>query len=163
MVMGTLVSQATSTLHATGGRMTAQRRMILEALDRLGGHPSAEQVYRAVHERDATINPSTIYRTLGWLEEAGLVSHRHLDTGPRGEHCERFDPASPIEHHHFVCMTCGRIIEFKSSQIEAAKREFTRRYRARVEQTSLTLHGICADCRRESRERQAGAAQRITG
>jgi Fe2+ or Zn2+ uptake regulation protein len=145
--MSTLVSQAEKTLRARGGRMTAQRRLILEALDRLGGHPTAEQVYRAVHDRDMAINPSTVYRTLGWLEEAGLVSHRHLDQGPRGEHCERFDPGSPIEHHHFVCSVCGRVEEFESAQIEAAKLDFMRRYGAQVEQASLTFHGICASCR----------------
>ena len=145
--MSTLVSQATITLRARGGRMTAQRRLILESLDQLGGHPTAEQVYRAVHDRNVAINPSTIYRTLGWLEEAGLVSHRHLDQGPRGEHCERFDPGSPIEHHHFVCSVCGRVDEFESAQIEAAKLDFMRRSGAQVEQASLTFHGVCAGCR----------------
>jgi len=145
--MTTLVSQAETTLRARGGRMTAQRRLILEALDMLGGHPTAEQVYRAVHECNTAINPSTVYRTLGWLEEAGLVSHRHLDQGPRGEHCERFDPGSPVEHHHFVCSVCGHVEEFESAQIESAKVDFMRRFGAQVEQASLTFHGICATCR----------------
>ncbi len=87
--MVNLVSQASKALRANGGRMTAQRRLILETLDELGGHPTAEQVYNAVRQRVPTINPSTVYRTLSWLAEAGLVRPRQLRVGP-SDRSERF-------------------------------------------------------------------------
>jgi len=147
--------EATATARASGGRMTAQRRLVLETLQSLGGHPTAEEVYRATREHDASIHPSTVYRTLDWLEAAGLVSHRHLDAGLNDERCERFDPAVPLEHHHFVCTGCGQVIEFASPRIEEAKAEFAEKYRARVSQASLTLYGLCAECRSSRREAQA--------
>ena len=76
---------------------------------------------------DPSLNPSTIYRTLAWLENAGLVSHCHLDAGPAGEHSERYDPVTPVEHHHFVCTTCGQVIEFEAPQLEAIKAGVCRR------------------------------------
>jgi len=143
--MTDLVVQATAALKTSGGRMTTQRRVILESLQELGGHPNAEQVYGAVRLRDESIHPTTVYRTLGWLADAGLLQPRHLEA--RGDRCEHFDPASPAEHHHFVCTRCGRVIEFTSRYVEDVKRQVGEQYEARVEHASLTLHGLCHDCR----------------
>ena len=144
--MSELVHQATDLLHMTRGRMTAQRRLILETLDAMGGHPTAEQIYDAVRKRDRSINPSTVYRTLGWLAEVGLVNSRRLQSERREKRKEQFDPALPAEHHHFVCTHCGKVIEFESLSIEQIKDEFAFEHQARVERASLTLYGLCADC-----------------
>jgi Fe2+ or Zn2+ uptake regulation protein len=127
--------------------MTAQRRLILETLESLGGHPTADEVYAVVRRRDPRLNPSTIYRTLAWLENVGLVSHCHLDAGPSGEHSERYDPVTPVEHHHFVCTTCGQVTEFEAPQLEAIKAEFAAAHDAAVEKAALTIYGACVRCR----------------
>ena len=143
--MNTLLLQATEALRASGGRMTAQRRAILETLQDLGGHPTADQVYTAARERDDTVHPTTVYRTLGWLADAGLVNPCHLEL--RGDRCEHFDPAPPTEHHHFVCSGCGRVIEFRSEAIEELKALFARQYRVSIERAFLSMHGLCQQCR----------------
>ena len=144
--MDGLISQAAALLRARGGRMTVQRQLILETLEGMGGHPSAQEVYLAARQHDRTLHSSTVYRTLNWLESTGLVSHRHLDTRQDGERCERFDPRLPIEHHHFVCAECGEVIEFDSPYVEKAKDAVARQYRVRIEYSSLTMHGLCAEC-----------------
>lgn len=144
--MSDLVVRATNLLRASGGRMTAQRRIILEAFDALAEHPTAEEVYAFARTRDARLNPSTVYRTLAWLESSGLVSHCHLDAGPDGERCERYDPVTPVEHHHFICTGCGRVIEFAAPPIETVKKQFALQYGARVAKAALTLYGLCARC-----------------
>ena len=111
--MRDLMIEATATARAGGGRMTSQRRLILQTLNELGGHPTADEICAAARRRDASLHPSTVYRTLAWLEGAGLVDHCHLDAGPDNRHSERFDPVTPVEHHHFVCTACGRVIEFE--------------------------------------------------
>jgi Fe2+ or Zn2+ uptake regulation protein len=142
--MTTLLRDASTALRATGGRMTAQRRLILQTLDDLGGHPTADQVYQAAHRHDVALHPTTVYRTLGWLADAGLVNPRHLE--PRGDRCEHYDPASPVEHHHFVCTRCGRVVEFAASGLEQIKQQFVAAHGVRITQASLTLHGLCAAC-----------------
>ena len=143
--MSGLVLQATETLRATGGRMTAQRRVILEALDTLGGHPTAEQVHQAAARQDEAINLSTVYRTLGWLAENGLIRPRRLRTG-ESDRCQRFEPAPPAEHHHFVCTRCGQVIEFQSPHIERVKAEIADQIAATIERATLTLYGVCDAC-----------------
>jgi Fe2+ or Zn2+ uptake regulation protein len=144
--MSQLSQEAALALRSTGGRMTVQRRLILETLETLGGHPTADEVYAVVQERDPRLNPSTVYRTLAWLESAGLVSHCHLDAGPDGEHSERYDPVTPVEHHHFVCTVCGRVIEFETPQLDAIKAGFAAEHQVTVDRASLTLYGQCAAC-----------------
>lgn len=148
--------EASAAVRASGGRMTAQRRLILDVLNELGGHPTVEEIFAAARCYDTTLNVSTVYRTLAWLENAGLVSHCHLDSGPDGEHSERFDPVTPIEHHHFVCTACSQVIEFESPRIEELKVEFARQQGADVQRAALTLYGLCAACRCEGHSGEMG-------
>src|SRR5512144_1461526 len=121
--MSQLVTAAAHALRNSGGRMTAQRRAILETLEAMGGHPSAEDIYVAARARDRTINPSTVYRTLNWLSEAGLVTPAWL--GP--ERCRRQETHAgnvSSEHHHFVCARCGSVIEFEAPAVDGIKSKF---------------------------------------
>jgi Fe2+ or Zn2+ uptake regulation protein len=139
--------EAAATARADGRRMTAQRRLILQTLNELGGHPTADEICAAARRHDGSLHPSTVYRTLAWLENAGLVEHCHLDAGPDDKRSERFDPATSSEHHHFVCTACGRVIEFESPRVDDVKRDFAHQHGAAVERAALTLYGLCPDCR----------------
>lgn len=141
--METLVDLATQRLQAQGGRMTSQRRMILETLDCLGCHPTAEEIFAVVCQRDPSINLSTVYRTLRWLEQQGLVSARHFDENRRQE---RFDAVLPAEHHHFQCTACKNVIEFDHPMIEAIKAEFATSSGCQVDSASVMLYGLCPAC-----------------
>jgi Fur family transcriptional regulator, ferric uptake regulator len=149
--MSELVSAAAQALRDRGGRMTVQRRTILETLETLGGHPTAEDIYRAASQRDRSINPSTVYRTLNWLADAGLLSPAWL--GP--ERSRRQEPVvsdCPEHHHHFVCARCGHVIEFAAPDLAALKQSFAAEYGVEVERATLTLYGLCAACKTASRE-----------
>jgi Fe2+ or Zn2+ uptake regulation protein len=146
-IMRDLMVEATATARASGGRMTSQRRLILQTLNDLGGHPTADEIYAAARQHDVSLHPSTVYRTLAWLENARLVDHCHLDAGPENRHSERFDPVTPVEHHHFVCTACNRVIEFEASYIERIKQDFADQYGAAIERSTLTLYGLCPACR----------------
>jgi Fe2+ or Zn2+ uptake regulation protein len=143
--MDKLIEKARTRLHSQGGRMTAQRHLILEALDRSGDHPTAEEVYASVKQADPNLNLSTVYRTLRWLEAEDLVSTRLFNEGRRQE---RFDAASPSEHHHFMCTVCKEVIEFDTGLIEAIKGQFEGETGAFVESGSIVLYGLCPGCRR---------------
>lgn len=142
--MSSLVQEAKQCLSVHGGRMTAQRRLILETLEGMSGHPSAEELYERLQSQSPELNLSTVYRTLRWLEGEGLVGARRFGEGRQ----ERFDLASPAEHHHFVCTSCGRVIEFRYPSSEAIKLRFEKDFGVSVDATTITLYGLCQDCRR---------------
>lgn len=127
--------------------MTMQRRLILENLENTSNHPTAEELFEVVSKFDSKIHLSTVYRTLRWLEQEGLVSARRFDEGQRQE---RFDPALPTEHDHFVCKYCQRVIEFNDPQKQAIRDHFEIETGAAVETISIELYGLCADCQREN-------------
>jgi Fe2+ or Zn2+ uptake regulation protein len=143
--MGDLVAAARERLRAQGGRLTAQRRLLFTILDSLGEHPTAEEILLLAREKDPDLNLSTVYRTLRWLEAEKLVSARVFDEGRRQE---RFDPALPSEHHHFMCTSCRNVIEFDSNLFASIKSQFQEISGARVTTGSIVLYGLCADCRK---------------
>ena len=71
--MGDLIQEAHVRLRAQGGRMTAQRRLLLSLLESLREHPTAEELFLLAIKQDPTLNLSTVYRTLRWLEGESLV------------------------------------------------------------------------------------------
>lgn len=145
--MSKLVQSAKKRLHAQGGRLTSQRRLILEALESMECHPTAEELYTAVIAHRPRLNLSTVYRTLRWLEQEGLVNSRNFDEGHRRE---RFEPSIPAEHHHFLCRTCKTVIEFENADLLAIIRRFEAGYQAYVEDASLVLYGLCQTCASQS-------------
>ena len=142
--MSKLIEEAHTRLHSQGGRMTAQRRLILEVLDNSGDHPTAEEVYSSVKQFDPNLNLSTVYRTLRWLESEDLVSTRLFKEARRQE---RFDAALPSEHHHFMCTVCKAVIEFDTGLFETIKDQFEGETEAIVEYGSIVLYGLCGSCR----------------
>ncbi len=143
-----LINQVVQKVRAEGGRMTAQRRVILEALVAHPGHPTADEIFASVRRVDPSINLSTVYRTLRWLEENGFVAPRWFEDDHRRE---RFDPLTGThtsgEHFHFRCRVCNRIIEFDEPLLAEVCAAFEQRSGARVESAALVLYGVCARCR----------------
>ncbi len=141
--MNGLLEQARTRVHASGGRMTGQRRLILETLSALPAHPTAEEVHARAVRRDPALNLSTVYRTLHWLEAEGLVEPRRFRGHGRHDH---FDLAGERGHHHFLCTRCHRVTEFASPQIEALARGYARRHGAQMTEASLVVYGLCGEC-----------------
>ncbi len=142
-MMEMLLDRARKRLHAQGGRMTAQRQLILETLEDHSGHPTAEEIYQLAREQDPSLHLSTVYRTLRWLEQEGLVKPR-LFKDDRLQ--ERFDPVHPTDHHHFVCLGCKKVIEFDNRLLESIKASFAKENGSRVDSAALVLYGLCSSC-----------------
>lgn len=124
--------------------MTTQRRLILETLGDMSSHPSAEELYSIVRQQYPDIHLSTVYRTLRWLEGEGLISSRWFEEERRQE---RFDPAIPVEHHHFLCTHCRKVIEFDYPLVDDIARQFENDSNAQIDSITIVLYGLCKDCK----------------
>jgi len=82
-------------------RMTHQRKVILEEMKKLEGHPTADEVYVRVRERLPRISLGTVYRNLDVLAASGLIRKIEPDFPQM-----RFD-RNTHEHYHVTCMQCG--------------------------------------------------------
>lgn len=140
-----LMDQITDKLRAEGGRMTSQRRAIVETLLDCPDHPTAEEIYARARKNDPSLHLSTVYRTLRWLEDEGFVSPRWFEDERRQE---RFDPVMDEnnDHYHFRCRICNEIVEFQEPVISEIKEGYEAQFGGQVESATLTLYGVCQRC-----------------
>jgi Fur family ferric uptake transcriptional regulator len=129
-------------LRASGGRITAPRRVTIEVLLAGGNHRhlSAEDIVVEVRSRLPDVAESTIYRTLTALEELGIVTHVHLGHGPSTFHLA--DQA----HRHLVCRHCQKIIEVPSPEFDELARRLKHEYGFSISNEHFALIGECQSC-----------------
>ncbi|MCF3106176.1 transcriptional repressor [Streptomyces roseoverticillatus] len=129
-----------SNLRRRGYRLTPQRQLVLEAVDRLE-HATPDDILTEVRRTAGGVNISTVYRTLELLEELGLVSHAHLGHGAPTYHL-----ADRHHHIHLVCRDCTGVVEADLS----VAAEFTDRLRAEfgfeTDMKHFAIFGLCRDC-----------------
>jgi Fur family transcriptional regulator, ferric uptake regulator len=127
-------------LRERGYRLTPQRQLVLEAVERLG-HATPEDIVEAVRETAVAVNISTVYRTLELLEQLGLVQHAHLGHG-----APTWSVASESDHVHLVCRDCGAVDEVPPSVVEPLVRELADRKGFAVDVGHFAVFGRCAGC-----------------
>jgi Fe2+ or Zn2+ uptake regulation protein len=138
------VEQAKQAVAAHGGRMTTQRQIILDVIARSQQHLSAEDISARAQRIDRSINPSTVYRTLAFLKEHGLIKARYYDPD---SHREVYEPTPNTEHYHFTCTRCGRIVEFQSAHMAALRAQVQSEFSVDVARACLCLTGLCDRCK----------------
>ena len=96
-----------------GYPLTAQRRVVFEALLERTDHPTAEMIYETVRGRLPEIHRATVYRTLDRLVELGVATRVH-----RLGLAARFDP-NVDRHDHAVCVRCGAMEDLEAAADDA--------------------------------------------
>ena len=128
-------------LRARGGRMTVQRRLILEALARTKHHTTAEEIAGRVRARHPDIDLSAVYRNLEPLESLGQVTHTHLEG--RVTRWHRTDVA---RHGHLVCTRCGREEEVPLATLAPLARRLRAERGFAADLAHAAIAGLCRDC-----------------
>ncbi len=122
--------------------LTRQRRLVLEILRESKGHLDADALYRKAKARNPKIGLATVYRSLALLRDAKLVQEHRL-----GENHAHFEPVGGSLHHHFTCLKCGRVVEFRSPQVMQAAHALGKREGLQIADVRLEVTGYCAACR----------------
>lgn len=133
---------AKEALRSQGKRLTAQRVLVLKVLESSLEHLDADEIYRLAREEDPRISLSTVYRTLNTLKELGFIIELHFDEGHH-----HYEIKDKNEHHHLICSSCGRIVEFESFLVEELKREIALENDFEIHHVHVDLYGLCPDCR----------------
>ena len=123
--------------------LTPQRRAVLESIRESEAHPTASEVYAAARERLPSISFATVYNSLRYLKEAGLVHEISF-----GDSASRYDRETD-RHDHAICTSCGKLVDFDLPQTAELLRMAARKARFKAESVHLTLRGLCPDCRQE--------------
>ena len=62
-------------------RNTLQRRLVLETVQRMHNHPTAEEIFREISSENTLISKATVYRNLKILSEQGEIQHIPIPNG----------------------------------------------------------------------------------
>lgn len=133
-----------SDIKKAGLKVTLPRVKILQILESNDArHMTAEDVYKALLERNEEIGLATVYRVLTQFVSAGLAERHHFEGGQavfelnRGSH-----------HDHIVCEQCGKVEEFTDEVIEEHQRKIAEDKGFEISDHSLIIYGSCTktDC-----------------
>jgi Fur family transcriptional regulator, peroxide stress response regulator len=124
----------------TGAKLTHQRMEIFREVIQTDEHPDVEKVFKGVRKRVPTVSMDTVYRTLWWLKDLGLVTM----LGPPRERA-RFD-ANLSRHHHFVCTQCGLTRDFYSEEFDNLELPDSVPSIGKAEKIQVEVKGLCVKC-----------------
>lgn len=122
---------------AKGMRMTEQRRVIARVLDAATDHPDVEEVYRRAFTVDPRISISTVYRTVKLFEDAGIIERHDFRDGR-----SRYETVPEEHHDHLIDLRSGRVIEFRSEEIEALQEIIAQRLGYKLVDHRLELYAV---------------------
>lgn len=125
---------------AKGMRMTEQRRIIARVLSGAQDHPDVEELHRRAVAIDDNISISTVYRTVKMLEDAGIIERHDFGDGRA-----RYEQMPDEHHDHLIDLRSGRVIEFRSEEIEALQEAVARRLGFKLRGHRLELYAVPLD------------------
>jgi Fur family transcriptional regulator, stress-responsive regulator len=129
-------------LRERGWRLTAQRRVIAEAMAGEHVHLTVDEVFERARAVLPEVSRATVYNTLHELVGMGEI---HEMTHADGR--KRYDPNVEHRHHHLVCVDCGQILD-----VEAADPHLPddQQHGFELLDVEVTFRARCPDCARLS-------------
>ena len=128
-----------------GGRMTRQRRAVLDKLLLAKRPLSAYELRDILLPDDASSTPASVYRCLDFLMEHGLV-HR-LETTRAFIACEHPDHDHAVQF--LICRQCGLVVEAEDKRVAAATTSLGQRLGFDLDHRTVELTGTCPSCKAE--------------
>jgi Fur family ferric uptake transcriptional regulator len=146
-------------LRQRGVRLTRQRQILLELIDKSGQHLDAERLYLLAKERDSKLNRVTVYRTLKMLKEGGLVDE--LDLMHIGGDQHFYETRMKQEHAHIICLRCGKVEEFFGEPLQKLRRQVESHFGFQIVLARTEVGGYCSHCQvlRANEVKEAAAEQ----
>ena len=120
-----------------GMRMTDQRRVIAHVLSEAADHPDAEELHRRAAAVDPNISLATVYRTVKLFEDSGIIERHDFRDGR-----SRYEELPEEHHDHLIDAKSGKVVEFRSEEIEKLQVEIARKLGYRLVDHRLELYGV---------------------
>ena len=131
-----------------GHRVSAARRLVLEALFAAPGPISAEQIAEGLDGRLPLSDPASVYRNLETLERLGLVRHFHAGHGAGMYALAR-------DQEYVSCRSCGEVRALGVDRFDVVRKVIRRELGITAQFDHFPIVGLCRRCegspRREER------------
>ncbi len=133
--------QAMALLRQHGMRVSAARRLVIEALFAAKEPVSAEQIADGLGGRLPGSDITSVYRNLETLERVGLIRHFHAGHGPG-----LYAPAVRDSQEHLVCEVCGEATTVDAGELEPARELIHQRFGFEARFSHFPIVGRCRRC-----------------
>jgi Fur family transcriptional regulator, ferric uptake regulator len=127
-----------------GLRLTRQRQILLDLIDKTGQHLDAERLFQLAKQQDPKINRVTVYRTLKMLKTGGLVDE--LDLTHYGGDQHYYETRMKQEHAHVICLRCGKVEEFFGEPLQRLRKQIESHFGFQILLARTEVGGSCSHC-----------------
>ena len=118
-----------------------KRDAILQYLQSVTDHPSAEKVFTQLKAQIPDLSMGTVYRNLNLFKQQGLAVSVATIKG-----VERFD-GNTDPHVHFICQDCDAVIDLHEIQVpQALSSSVEESSGCHPDSCQLTFTGLCRSC-----------------
>lgn len=124
-------------------RNTIQRTFVLEAVNKLHCHATADEIYNEIAKKHPTISRATVYRNLNLLSEMGEIRRLELLGS-----ADRFDHISS-NHCHVKCEVCGRVFDVDMDFVSGLESGIRDAHGFDFTGYDIIFHGICPECKEQ--------------
>jgi Fur family ferric uptake transcriptional regulator len=128
-------------LRERGHRLSAARRLVLEALFGAEGPVSAEYIADGAAGRVTRSDVTSVYRNLTALEELGVVRHVHIGHGPG-----LYALTGSGEHEFLACERCDRVTTVEPRALDPVRAQIWKRFGYEARFSHFPILGLCPDC-----------------
>ena len=137
-----LLDSSALKLRAGGFRLTPQRLTILRILQESHCHLTPLEVFERAGQAMPGLTEPTVYRTLAFLAEQGLIMAAHVGNG------QLVYEFAEHSHHHLVCRACGGMKEIDHAALAPLYQMFQASTGYRIDSVHLTFFGLCPACQK---------------
>jgi Fur family transcriptional regulator, ferric uptake regulator len=135
------IEQVVEALRRQGFRLSAARRIVLEALFAAEGPVSAEFIAEGLGGSLTRSDLASVYRNLEWLESLGVVRHVHLGHGPG-----LYALAREGAREYLVCERCGRVDTVDASELDGIRAQIRAAFGFEARFSHFAIPGLCERC-----------------
>ena len=123
--------------------LTKQRQSVLQVIRESDKHLTANEVFDDARRLLPSISFATVYNSLRYLKQEGLIGEIRFGTGAR-----LYD-RKLSRHDHAICDDCGKLVDLEIPLPSGLLQEAADRSKFKATSIELTLRGLCPECSNE--------------
>lgn len=137
-----IIDKAKTHCEKAGARFTPLREQVYRLLIKANAPVGAYDLLDQLKLENDSAKPATIYRSLDFLLEIGLI-HK-VESTNMFVACHHFGCDHPVQF--FICDECGDVSEIQSNSLYNALMEQAAAQGFSVKQQTIEAHGCCKNC-----------------
>lgn len=125
-------------------RNTIQKKLILDAVEYLKNHPTAEEVYGHIHETHPSVSKATVYRNLRQLSDSGRL--KRIESVNLADHYDH----QCHDHYHIQCVKCNRVYDVDLGYMDDLDNKVSKSTDFKIESHDIVFKGLCPNCAKKN-------------